>query len=153
MTQYHYLASKSLLGKGNDEDEKKTCYVYKNDLDFLSLNFEDNIDYDTKEMFSFSKHFNPKCKFQVAISEGKLPLKNEYQGDAYEIKSLSILYDYILNASQESDTLELYTSWNGEEDLPLTDKKEISIEELTPESLILRDRELIIIKNKNIYNF
>ncbi|EAD2683507.1 TPA: hypothetical protein IP790_002604, partial [Listeria monocytogenes] len=77
----------------------------------------------------------------------------EYTGDAYELKSLRILYDYVINASKESDRLELYTSWNGEEDLPLTGKKEISIEKLNPESLILRDRELLIIKNKNIYNF
>ncbi|EAD5846373.1 hypothetical protein AMC32_14850, partial [Listeria monocytogenes] len=134
MTQYHYLASKSLLSKGMGEEEKSPRYIYINDLDFLNLNFENNIDYDTKEMFSYSKHFSPICKYQVAISEGKLPLKNEYTGDAYELKSLRILYDYVINASKESDRLELYTSWNGEEDLPLTGKKEISIEKLNPES-------------------
>lgn len=41
----------------------KLFRVYKNDLDFLSLNFENNIDYDTKEIFSFSRHFSSTCKY------------------------------------------------------------------------------------------
>lgn len=56
---------------------------------------------------TYSKHFNPTCNFQVAISEGKLPLKGEEQNNDYESKSLKILHDYIIKASKESDTLEL----------------------------------------------
>ncbi|WP_260449360.1 hypothetical protein [Listeria marthii] len=119
-------------------------------MDFLNLNFEANIDRDTNDLFSYSIHFNQACEFQVAISEGELPLKGEVQNNDYESKSLKILYDYIINASKESDTLELYTSWNGEENLPLTNKTELSIENLTLESLILSDRELLIIKNNNL---
>ncbi|MBC2039477.1 hypothetical protein IA759_04730 [Listeria marthii] len=148
MTQYHYLASKSLLQK--NEDKLASPFFYINDLDFLNLNFEVNIDRDTNDLFSYSIHFNQACEFQVAISEGELPLKGEVQNNDYESKSLKILYDYIINASKESDTLELYTSWNGEENLPLTNKTELSIENLTPESLILSDRELLIIKNNNL---
>ncbi|WP_228470343.1 hypothetical protein [Listeria innocua] len=77
-----------------------------------------------------------------------MPLKGEEQNNDYESKSLKILHDYIIKASKESDILELYTSWNGEENLPLTNKTELAIEDLTPEKLILRDRELLIIKNK-----
>ncbi|MBF2556078.1 hypothetical protein IA816_09760 [Listeria marthii] len=148
MTQYHYLASKSLLQK--NEDKLASPFFYINDLDFLNLNFEVNIDRDTNDLFSYSIHFNQACEFQIAISEGELPLKGEVQNNDYESKSLKILYDYIINASKESDTLELYTSWNGEENLPLTNKTELSIENLTPESLILSDRELLIIKNNNL---
>ncbi|MBC1808155.1 hypothetical protein HCJ40_14190 [Listeria sp. FSL L7-0993] len=148
MTQYHYLASKSLLQK--NEDKLASPFFYINDLDFLNLNFEANIDCDTKDLFSYSIHFNQACEFQVGISEGELPLKGEVQNNKYESKSLKILYDYIIKASKESDTLELYTSWNGEENLPLTNKTELSIENLTPESLILSDRELLIIKNNNL---
>ncbi|MBF2479376.1 hypothetical protein [Listeria marthii] len=148
MTQYHYLASKSLLQK--NEDKLASPFFYINDLDFLNLNFEANIDRDTNGLFSYSIHFNRACKFQIAISEGELPLKDEVQNNNYESKSLKILYDYIIKASKESDTLELYTSWNGEENLPLTNKTELSIENLTPESLILSDRELLIIKNNNL---
>ncbi|MBC2250269.1 hypothetical protein HCB49_09740 [Listeria sp. FSL L7-0123] len=148
MTQYHYLASKSLLQK--NEDKLASPFFYINDLDFLNLNFEANIDRDTNDIFSYSIHFNQACEFQVAISEGELPLKGEVQNNDYESKSLKILYDYIINASKESDTLELYTSWNGEENLLLTNKTELSIENLTPESLILSDRELLIIKNNNL---
>ncbi|MBC2102988.1 hypothetical protein HCB11_11850 [Listeria marthii] len=148
MTQYHYLASKSLLQK--NEDKLASPFFYINDLDFLNLNFEANIDRDTNDLFSYSIHFNQACEFQVAISEGELPLKDELQNNNYESKSLKILYDYIINASKESDTLELYTSWNGEENLLLTNKTELSIENLTPESLILSDRELLIIKNNNL---
>ncbi|MBC1998735.1 hypothetical protein HCJ67_10485 [Listeria marthii] len=148
MTQYHYLASKSLLQK--NEDKLASPFFYINDLDFLNLNFEANIDRDTNDLFSYSIHFNQACEFQVAISEGELPLKGEVQNNDYESKSLKILYDYIINASKESDTLELYTSWNGEENLLLTNKTELSIENLTPESLILSDRELLIIKNNNL---
>ncbi|EIL5149163.1 hypothetical protein LL198_001988 [Listeria innocua] len=146
MTQYHYLASKAALKTTTHEN--KTNFIYQNDLDFLSLNFEENIDERTNEKFSYSKHFNPTCNFQVAISEGKLPLKGEEQNNDYESKSLKILHDYIIKVSKESDTLELYTSWKGEENLPLTNKTELAIENLTPEKLILRDRELLIIKNK-----
>ncbi|MBC2128375.1 hypothetical protein [Listeria marthii] len=148
MTQYHYLASKPLLQK--NEDKLASPFFYIKDLDFLNLNFEANIDRDTNDLFSYSIHFNRACKFQIAISEGELPLKDELQNNNYESKSLKILYDYIINASKESDTLELYTSWNGEENLLLTNKTELSIENLTPESLILSDRELLIIKNNNL---
>ncbi|MBC1910988.1 hypothetical protein HCA53_14610 [Listeria innocua] len=130
MTQYHYLASKAALRTTTFEN--KTNFIYQNDLDFLSLNFEENIDERTNEKISYSKHFNPTCNFQVAISEGELPLKGEEQNNEYESNSLKILY----------------TSWNGEENLPLTNKTELAIEDLTPEKLILRDRELLIIKNK-----
>ncbi|WP_260451919.1 hypothetical protein [Listeria innocua] len=130
MTQYHYLASKAALKTTTFEN--KTNFIYQNDLDFLSLNFEENIDERTNEKISYSKHFNPTCNFQVAISEGELPLKGEEQNNEYESNSLKILY----------------TSWNGEENLPLTNKTELAIEDLTPEKLILRDRELLIIKNK-----
>lgn len=41
----------------------KLFRVYQNDLDFLSLNFKNNIDYDTKEIFSFSRHFSSTCKY------------------------------------------------------------------------------------------
>ncbi|WP_267188495.1 hypothetical protein [Listeria welshimeri] len=41
---------------------------------------------------------------------------DEYVGDVYELKSLKILYNYIINASKKSDTLELFTAWKSEED-------------------------------------
>lgn len=74
---------------------------------------------------------------------------DEYIGDVYELKSLKILYNYIINASKKSDTLELFTAWKREEDLTLTNKTERAMEDLKVENLILRDRELLIIKNKN----
>lgn len=41
---------------------------------------------------------------------------DEYVGGVYELKSLKILYNYIINASEKSDTLELFTAWKSEED-------------------------------------
>ncbi|CDG46460.1 uncharacterized protein LMUH8_2611 [Listeria monocytogenes] len=40
-------------------------------------------------------------------------MKVEEQNNCYETKSLKILYDYILNASKNGDTLELYTVWTA----------------------------------------
>ncbi|EAE8391441.1 hypothetical protein BOQ31_07485 [Listeria monocytogenes] len=70
-------------------------------------------DKDINKLFPYSIRFNSTCKFQVATSRGDIPLKVEEQNNCYETKSLKILYDYILNASKNGDTLELYTVWTA----------------------------------------
>ncbi|WP_262335546.1 hypothetical protein [Listeria monocytogenes] len=109
-----------------------------------------NVDQDKgiNKLFPYSISFNSTCKFQVATSKGDILLKVEEQNNCYETKSLKILYDYILNASKNSETLELYTVWNSEKDLPLTHKPELFIENLTIVNLGLCDRELLVIKSE-----
>lgn len=62
MTQYHYLASKAALKTTTFEN--KTNFIYQNDLDFLSLNFEENIDERTNKNFP-----TPNILTQPAISK------------------------------------------------------------------------------------
>ena len=143
MTQYFYLAAPRKLPTGSfgsNPVSAKQPHVFRTELDFTHLFFENNIDEQSKKRFSFSPHFS--LEHQVAFSHNFLPLKNELKGNSIEEKCLNILYSYIEEALQMSGVVEYFSSLNGKEDLPVSCKKSIHWSDLkTPYDLVLADRE------------
>ena len=68
----------------------KQPHVFRTELDFTHLFFENNMDEQSKKRFSFSPHFS--LEHQVAFSHNFLPLKNELKGNSIEEKCFNILY-------------------------------------------------------------
>ncbi|MFD1412271.1 hypothetical protein [Oceanobacillus jeddahense] len=143
MTQYIYLASPMKLPKGSfgsnlvSPDQPN---IYRTELDFTHLYFENNYDSEIKRRFSYSSHFS--YKYQAAACANQIPLKNQIRGTAEEEKCLTILYAYIDEVMQNSQAVEYFTSLNGEEDLPLFRKRSIHWPDIkSPYDLVLEDRE------------
>jgi hypothetical protein len=125
MTQYFYLAALKKLPTGSfgsNPVSAKQPHVFRTELDFTHLFFENNMDEQSKKRFSFSPHLS--LEHQVAFSHNFLPLKNELKGNSIiEEKCLNILYLYIEEALQMSRVVEYFSSLNGKEDLPFHVKK------------------------------
>lgn len=148
MTQYHYISSPKPLKTGVFGDNPIAPNVYASELDLLSLFIEDNYDVEDGKRFSYSKHFQYKC--QVGMMSMSTPLKGEERGTPEEKKCLEILYKYIVDAVNENGIVEYFTSWNSEEDLPISERREISLSELkSPKDLIIADREFVTISKWN----
>ncbi len=143
MTQYIYIASPLKLPQGEfglNPVSKDKPNVFRTDLDFVHLYFENNYDEDTKQKFSYSKHFS--YKHQTAAYTNSIPLKHEVDGSAGEKKCLELLYSYLENAIYKSGAIEYFTSISGEEDLSISKKKEVKWADIkTPYDLVLEDRE------------
>lgn len=143
MTQYIYLASPLNLPEGSfglNPVSPEQPNVFETELDFAHLSFENNYDSETKVRFNYSPHFS--FNYQVACSYNFLFLKDCLKGNATDEKCLGQLYLYIGNALQASGIVEYYTSWNGEEALPITNKRSIQwVNIKTPYDLVLTDRE------------
>lgn len=145
MTQYVYLASPVKLPVGSfglNPVSPDRPNVFQTELDFVHLYFENNYDSNLKRRFSYSSHFS--YKHQAAVSSNYLPLSNQIRGTAEEEKCLRLLYAYMENAIQASGVLEYFTSWNGEEDMPIAKKGTIYWSDVkTPYDLVLDDREFL----------
>ncbi|ETI69820.1 hypothetical protein [Neobacillus vireti] len=143
MTQYIYLASPVKLPEGTyglNPVSPEQPNVFETELDFAHLSFENNYDRESKSRFSYSPHFT--FHYQVACSYNFLFLKEGLKGNATDEKCLGLLHSYISNALQASGIVEYYTSWNGEEALPITNRRSIQWTDIkTPYDLVLTDRE------------
>ncbi|MFJ5760835.1 hypothetical protein ACIQAA_17360 [Neobacillus sp. NPDC093182] len=143
MTQYIYIASPRRLSKGSfglNPVSPGQPNVFKTELDATHLYFENNYDSKSKRRFSYSPHFS--LNHQVAAYSNSIPLKHEVKGNAIENKCLALLYSYLEEALQTGGVVEYFTSWNGEEELPITKKRSIRWKDIkTPYDLVLDDRE------------
>jgi hypothetical protein len=114
--------------------------VFKNQLDFTELYFENNYDSKLKRRISYSPHFS--FNHQVAAYSNHIPLKYELKGTAEEEKCLKILYSYLEAALQASGVVEYFTCLSGKEELAISKKRNIrwmDIKKLY--DLVLEDRE------------
>ncbi|MEH7351115.1 hypothetical protein [Gottfriedia acidiceleris] len=144
MTQYHYISSPKRLKDGSFGQNPISPNVYANELDFTHLYMERNYDPEEKKIFSFSKHF--KYKYQVCMMSQQVPLKGEKRITPEGEKCLKILYEYIIEAVNESGVIEYYASWNSEEDYPINHKRQIALTDLkSPRDLIIAEREFVTI--------
>jgi hypothetical protein len=145
MTQYIYISSPMRLPTGSfgaNPISPKQPNVFRSELDFVHLYFENNYDSETKQRFNYSPHFS--YKHQVASYANKIPLNNQLCGTSEEEKCLAILYSYIEKAIQNGNVIEYFTSLNGEEDLALSRKRSINwLDIKDPYDLVLEDREFL----------
>ncbi|ADU32478.1 hypothetical protein [Evansella cellulosilytica] len=143
MTQYIYISSPMRLPGGSFGENPVSSEqpnVFNSELDFTHLYFENNYDSNLKRRFSYSPHFS--FKHQVAAFSNHIPLTNQIKGTAEQEKCLTILYSYLEEAIQNSGVVEYFTSLNGEEDNPLSKKRNIHWMDLKkPHDLVLEDRE------------
>ncbi|MBV7509768.1 hypothetical protein KW850_32335 [Bacillus sp. sid0103] len=143
MTQYIYLASPMRLPKGSFGSKPvspKKPNVFKNELDFTHIYFENNYDSKLKRRFSYS----PQLSFnhQVAAYSNHIPLKYELKGTAEEEKCLTILYSYLEEAIQTSGVVEYFTCLSSKEELAISKKQNIRRKEIKkPYDLVLEDME------------
>ncbi|UTR13540.1 hypothetical protein MM221_12990 [Salipaludibacillus sp. LMS25] len=147
MTQYIYIASPMRLPVGSFGERPVSFEqpnVFKDELDFTHLYFENNYDSDSKQRYTYSSHFS--YKYQVTAYANRIPLRNDIKGTAAEKKCLGILYSYLEEAIQHSGVIEYFTSWNSEEDLALSKKRHVQwIDIEKPYDLVLDDREFLVI--------
>lgn len=143
LTQYIYLASPLNLPEGSyglNPVSPEQPNVFETELDFAHLSFENNYDSETKVRFYYCPHFT--FNYQVACCYNFLSLKDGLEGNTIDEKCLGLLHSYIGNALQASGIVEYFTSWNGEEALPITNKRSIQWADIkTPYDLVLTDRE------------
>ena len=114
--------------------------VFKSELDFTHLYFENNYDSSQKRKFSYSPHFS--FVHQVAVYSNHIPFKYELKATAEEEKCLKILYAYLEEALQNGGILEYFTALSGKEDLKILKRRNVRWKEIkTPYDLVLEDRE------------
>ncbi|ALC91773.1 hypothetical protein AM500_19785 [Bacillus sp. FJAT-18017] len=143
MTQYIYLASPVKLPQGSYGQNPVypgNPIIFRTELDFIHLAFENNYDPRLKQKFSYSQYFS--YDYQVAAYANHIPFKYRLKGTPGEEKCLRILYDYMEKAIQTSGTLEYFTSLNGWENKPLEKRRSVRWTDLKdPYDLVLEDRE------------
>lgn len=145
MTQYIYLASPMRLMEGefgSNPLSPEQPNVFRTMFDFTHLYFEKNYNSEAKRRFTYSPHFS--YKHQVGAYSNQIPLNNQICGTREEEKCLTILYNYIEEAIQNSNIIEYFTSLNGEEHLALSKKRSLSWSDIkNPYDLVLEDREFL----------
>ncbi|MEJ8766732.1 hypothetical protein WKU33_12835 [Oceanobacillus sp. HCA-5259] len=143
MTQYIYLASPIRLPKGSFGQSSlapEQPNIFKSELDFAHLHFENNYDPGLKDRFSYSPHFS--FKHQVAADARDIPLKLQLRGTAEEAKCLGILHAYIEEVLQASGVVEYFTCLNGKEESAISKKRHIRWSDMKdPYDLVLEDLE------------
>lgn len=143
MTQYIYIASPMKLPQGSYGSNPVSSgqpNIFKSELDFTHLYFENNYDSKLKRKFSYSPHFS--FKHQVAVYVNHIPFKYRLRGTAEEEKCLNILYSYLEDVLQSSGVLEFFSSLSGKENLEISKKRSICWDDIkTPYDLVLEDRE------------
>lgn len=145
LTQRFFLSSTKSLPTGDFGRKGKTLsngdMQFDSELDFAGLFIE--------KMKKTEIPTHIKQPFVVSVSpEGGSLAEDELQD--VDLKCLQTLFDYIQNEAKKALTMEFYSAWYGEENLPVTKKRIISLSELkSPLQLILEDREYLKIKYHN----
>ncbi|MBT2214849.1 hypothetical protein KK120_03330 [Virgibacillus dakarensis] len=144
MTQYYYISSPHKLLKGTFGSQpvsEKQPNIFNSELDATELIFEDNYDTETKKRFKYVPILS--FKYQVAVYNNSLPIKNHEAGNSFEEKCLHLLYEYLRNALHESGVLEFCTCLNGTEEQGNWTKKTLHWSDIkSPYDLVLKDREM-----------
>ncbi|WP_289890399.1 hypothetical protein [Virgibacillus pantothenticus] len=144
MTQYYYISSPHKLPKGTFGSQpvsEKQPNIFNNELDAIELIFEDNYDSKTKKRFKYVPILS--FKYQVAVYNNFLPIKNQEIGNSFEEKCLHLLYEYLHTALHESGILEFCTCLNGTEEQGNWTKKILYWSDIkSPYDLVLNDREI-----------
>lgn len=142
MTQYFYLGAKSPLPEGTYGENvariKNNVMYYDTELDAVSMYVE-----------HLEDNFAPKPL--------RLPYKAVVYGNfggsfvhtesphAEDIKVVEILYTYIMNVLQSSFSIEWYSalSVEGEDTEGVLRLRQLYADELTPQSLFIKDQEYV----------
>ncbi|MGM7700608.1 hypothetical protein ACSVDE_02720 [Pseudalkalibacillus sp. Hm43] len=147
MTQYWYIASPIKLPVGSyglTPVSLERPNVFRNELDFTHLYFEDNIENRSKKRISFSPHFS--FEYQVDTSHNFMPLKGSETGHPNEEKCLHILYCYLDEALHDSGIVEIFTCVSGDEHRAINSKKQVKWKDIqSPYDLVMMDREFWVI--------
>lgn len=117
--------------------------VYETELDFTGLFLEGNLDEETGKRFSYSKHV--KLRYQTCCTSNYLPMDVGYnQNNAYQKKISKLVYEYIMQALEDSPEVVYYISLNGYEDEDFETMRRVHISEIkSDEDLHIGDRECI----------
>lgn len=142
MTEYVYIGSDSFLELGSviDQGIQKGPTIYYESLnDLPPFYFEENIDEDSGERFSFSKHLN-QFKYQVS-SMNSLP----DEGAPFLSKEGSSFFGYIQKHFKENNVnkIAVLFSLNSYEDEPLSKYVKIPLDQLTIDDLHYKESKLI----------
>jgi hypothetical protein len=125
---------------GSKPVSPKKPNIFKNELDFTHLYFENNYDSKLKRRFSYSHHFF--FNHQVAAYSNYIPLKYQLKGTAEEEKCLIILYSYLEEPIQASGVVEYFTCLSNKEELAISKKRNTRWKDIKkPYDLVLEDRE------------
>ncbi|MGD6802764.1 hypothetical protein [Rossellomorea aquimaris] len=143
LTQYIYIASTNKLPQGSfgtNPVSPEKPNIFKTELDFVHLDFENNYDVAQKKKISYSPHFS--LEYEVAAYANYIPFKYRLKGTQGEEKCLKILHAYLEEAIQSSGILEYFTSLSGQENKEIAKKRTVRWSSIqSPYDLVLEDRE------------
>ena len=142
MTEYVYIGSNRPLALGdvNDRGIQKGSVIYYEDFDHLpKFYFEANIDDNTGERFSFSKHLSP-FRYQVA-SMNSLP----DEGEPFLSEEGTSFFNYIQEHFNDNNVKKIAVlfSLNSYEDGPISKHLEIPLEKLTIGDFYYKESKLL----------
>ncbi len=142
MTQYFYLGAKSLLPEGTFGEKiarvKNNVMYYDTELDAVSMYIE-----------HLDDHYAPKPLRlpYKAIVYANIAGSFEFTENAREadLKLVRLLYTYIQDRLKDSFSIEWYSalSVEGEDNDGIFHKRHLYNDELTPQSLFIRDQEYV----------
>ncbi|UTL73455.1 hypothetical protein [Bacillus halotolerans] len=143
MTQFYYLAAKTPLETGffsQSSGYSRKGHRLRSGIDAAGI--------DLEEAENVSMHLRLPYQIIVHAEEGSFAM-HKAKPDAYDLKCLHMLYQYIHSVMKNSFSVEWFTAWADEEDLELSAKRDLTLDEFTsPLRLILKDRELLRIVQK-----
>lgn len=143
MTQFYYLAAKTPLETGffsQPSGYSRKGHPLRSGIDAAGIYLE--------EAENVSVHLRLPYQIIVHAEEGSFSM-HKAKPDAYDLKCLHMLYQYIHSVMKNSFSVEWFTAWADEEDLELSAKRELILDEfISPLQLILKDRELLRIVQK-----
>lgn len=142
MTQYYYLGAKSPLMEGTFGEKraqmKNNIIYYETEIDAVSIYVE------CAEQEEIPRHL--RLPYQAIVYEnlgGSLAYTENPRPE--NLKSVESLFSYVKEVLQTSFSIEWYSAWNGEEDEEILHKRIVYADELTPETLFIREREYVSI--------
>lgn len=142
MTQYFYLGAKAPLPTGTFGEKiarvKNNMTYYDTELDAVSINVEHlEDDYTPKPL---------RLPYKAVVYEniaGSLEFTMNPRTE--DIKLVESLYTYILEVLKTSFSIEWYSalSVEGQDHEGILHKRQIYADELTPQSLFIKDQEYV----------
>ena len=143
MTYYAYFSSHAPLSTVEMGYNPIRENVYETELDITGLSFDENIDEETGKRFSYSKQV--KLRYQTCCTSNYFPMDVGYnRNNIYQKKISKLLYDYIMQALEDSPEVVYYISLNSDEDQEFKTIRRVHISEIrSDEDLHIGDRECI----------
>ncbi len=147
MTQHYYLGAKSELPEGtfgeNISRIRNKVIYYDTELDAVSINVE------RLERNNAPKHIRLPYAAIIDINiTGSLDA-SDHLSEA-DKKCAECLFSYIQDVLKKSFSIELFSAWTNEENEAILHERTLYEDELTPELLLLKDREYVkILRNRS----